>query len=147
MQKVLSRRGPRRTSRPPGRRDTRRPAPPRVRPQAPPHPAEHFTDLLLLVLTGHRPAVWFARHTRGHAFEDLLWLLAHRPLARTGPRARVHDIGHYEPDSGVYEVFARITVGPRLHALAFRLTRAEDLRWRCTAVDLDGRTPRETEAP
>ncbi|MFJ4715798.1 Rv3235 family protein [Streptomyces sp. NPDC088785] len=142
---MLSRRGPRRTSRPPARRDTRRP--PRVRPQAPPHPAERFTDLLLLVLAGRRPAVWFARHAQGHAFEDLLWLLAHRPLDRSGPSPRVHDIGHYEPDSGTFEVFARIAVGPRLHALAFRLTRAEDLRWRCTAVELDTRPPRETYWP
>ncbi|MBO1338010.1 Rv3235 family protein [Streptomyces sp. VRA16 Mangrove soil] len=142
MQKVLSRRGPRRTTRPPSRRDSRRPAarPPRVAP----HPAELFTERLILVLAGHKPPFWFARHTAGHAFEDLIWLLAHRPLARSGPRPTIHDIGHFEPATGTYEVFARIAVGPRLHALAFRLTRTPDLRWRCTAVELDTRPPRET---
>ncbi|WP_051127158.1 MULTISPECIES: Rv3235 family protein [unclassified Streptomyces] len=138
----MNTRGPRRSSRPPNRRDTRRPA--RVRPQAPPHPTELFTDRLLLVLAGHRPLHWFARHTTGHGFDDLLWLLEHRPLARTGPRPAVHGIGHFEAGPGAYEVFARISVGPRLHALAFRLALTDDHRWRCTAVELDARPPRDT---
>ncbi|MEV5612887.1 Rv3235 family protein [Streptomyces sp. NPDC052225] len=138
----MNRQGPRRTTRPPTRRDSRRPA--RITPQPPPHPTELFADRILLVLTGHKPLHWFARHTTGHAFEDLLWLLAHRPLPRTGPRPRVHDIGRCQPDTGVYEVFARIAVGPRLHALAFRMTFTEDRRWRCTAVELDTRPPRDT---
>ncbi|WP_338699617.1 Rv3235 family protein [Streptomyces sp. Q6] len=139
----MNRQGPRRSTRPPTRRDSRRPV--RVAPQPPPHPTELFTDRLLLVLTGHKPLHWFARHATGHGFEDLLWLLDHRPLPRTGPQPTIHDIGRFEPDPGVYEVFARISVGPRLHALAFRMARAEDRRWRCTAVELGGRPPRDSD--
>ncbi|MFI6880047.1 Rv3235 family protein [Streptomyces sp. NPDC050400] len=138
----MNRQGPRRSTRPPTRRDSRRPV--RAAPQPPPHPTELFTDRLLLVLTGHKPLHWFARHTTGHAFDDLLWLLDHRPLPRTGPRPTVHDVGHFVAGPAAYEVFARIAVGPRLHALAFRLARTEDHRWRCTAVELDTRPPRET---
>ncbi|QNS05886.1 hypothetical protein IAG42_21400 [Streptomyces xanthii] len=140
MQKVMTRRGPRRSTRPPARRDSRRPGPGRIAPQAPPHPTELFTERLVLVLSGQKPLHWVARHTVHQAYEDLLWLADRRPL---GPaRPRIHRIGHFEPSPGSYEVFARVTAGPRLHALAFRLVRDESLRWRCTAVELDGRPPR-----
>lgn len=145
MQKVMTRRGPRRTTRPPSRRDTRRPAPARIPPQAPPHPSEVFTERLLLVLCGHRPPHWFARHTAHQAYDDLLWLVDRRPLGLSGPRPTIHRIGDFEPAPGTYEVFASITAGPRLHALAFRLTLGRDHRWRVTAVELDGRPPREEQ--
>ncbi|WP_306324186.1 MULTISPECIES: Rv3235 family protein [unclassified Streptomyces] len=145
VQKVLSKRDPRRvTTRPPNRRDPRRPTERRRSPQPPPHPTEHFTQLLLLVLGGHRPPHWFARHTADRAYDDLLWLVDRRPLGTTGPRPTVHDIGHCALSAYVYEVFARIAVGPRLHALAFRLHLHSDRRWRVTAVELDGRPPRDT---
>jgi hypothetical protein len=99
-----------------------------------------FTERLILVLSGQKPLHWFARHTLHQAYEDLLWLATRRPL---GPvRPRIHDIGWFEPAEGSLEVFARITTGPRLHALAFRLVLDEAERWRCTAVELDGRPPR-----
>ncbi|NEB76897.1 hypothetical protein G3I40_16970 [Streptomyces sp. SID14478] len=138
----MTRRGPRRTTRPPTRHDTRRPGSGRTPPRPPLHPTELFTERLLLVLSGQRPTHWFARHTADQAYEDLLWLAARGPL---GPaRPTIHRIGHFEPSTGTYEVFARITAGPRLHALAFRLHLATDRRWRVTAVELDGRPPRET---
>ncbi|MET8470411.1 Rv3235 family protein [Streptomyces sp. NPDC006422] len=150
MQKVMNRRAPRANNRPPTRRDSRRPGtvPRRVPPQVPPHPTELFTQRLLLVLSGDRPLHWFARHAAHQAFDDLVWLVDRRvllPGAGPGPRPTVRGIGHFEPAPGSYEVFARIAVGPRLHALAFRLTRSADHRWRCTAVELDGRPPRDTD--
>ncbi|WP_394431312.1 Rv3235 family protein [Streptomyces sp. SGAir0957] len=148
MQKVMFRQGPRGTarppSRPPARRDPRRPATARrVPPEAPPHPTETFTQRLLLVLAGTRPPHWFARHTADRAYDDLLWLVARRPLGTGGRRPTIHDIGYFVPATGTYEVFARITAGPRLHALAFRMHLAADNRWRVTAVELGGRPPRE----
>ncbi|MFI5660632.1 Rv3235 family protein [Streptomyces sp. NPDC051684] len=148
MQKVMNRRGPRGNTRPPGRRDSRRPGAGtrRVPPRVPPHPTELFTQRLLLVLSGDRPLHWFARHAAHQAFDDLLWLVERRALLPgAGPRPTVHGIGHFEPAPGSFEVFARIAVGPRLHALAFRLALGEDRRWRCTAVELGGRPPREEQ--
>lgn len=143
MQKVMTRRGPRSTTRPPSRRDSRRPAERRVPPQAPPHPTELFTQRLLLVLCGHKPPHWLARHTADRAYDDLLWLVARRSLGTGGRRPTIHRIGHFEPSEGTFEVFARITAGTRLHALAFRLHLSHDDRWRVTAVELDGRPPRD----
>ncbi|MFG2834873.1 Rv3235 family protein [Streptomyces zaomyceticus] len=36
------------------------------------------------------------------------------------------------------EAFATIATGPRVRAMAFRLERGADHRWRCAAVELDG---------
>jgi hypothetical protein len=76
------------------------------------------------------------RHTAGRAYDDLAHLAEHSPLRTRGARPVVHDIGYYVPRSGALEVFARISAGRRLRAMAFRLEQGQDLRWRCTAVDL-----------
>ncbi|MEU6678161.1 Rv3235 family protein [Streptomyces sp. NPDC046925] len=161
MTKVMTRPRPRpATTRPPGRTDTRPPArtdtrrpsgPPAARtparplrtpPQPPPHPTELFTERLLLVLSGQKPVHWAARHIAHTAFDDLTRLAESAPLAVHGRRPTVHRIGHYEPRSGVFEVFARIcTGGPSLRALAFRLHLGEDARWRCTAVEVGTPAP------
>ncbi|MFI0237015.1 Rv3235 family protein [Streptomyces sp. NPDC016845] len=140
----MSRQGPRGTTRPPSRRDSRRPAVRRVPPAAPPHPTELFTQRLLLVLCGTRPPHWFARYTADRAYDDLLWLVARRPLGTGGRRPTIHEIGYFEAAADTFEVFARITAGPRLHALAFRMYLSEDRRWRVTAVELGGRPPRQS---
>jgi hypothetical protein len=84
------------------------------------------------------------RHTAGPAYDDLIRLAERRPLRTRGPRPVVRDIGYFEPRPGAIEAFARIGAGDRLRAMAFRLERGRDLRWRCTAVELGG--PRPTHA-
>ncbi|MGX1670135.1 Rv3235 family protein [Streptomyces sp. NPDC055400] len=154
LRKVMDqpRRRPRTTrppgGRPPGRQDARRPGarPVRVPPQLPPHPAELFTERLLLMLSGQRPVHWASRHFAGSLYDALIRLAENQPLSDRGRRPVVRGIGHYEPEPGVYEVFARISAGPRLHALAFRLHRGDDHRWLCTAVEMSGRPPRGSDA-
>ncbi|MEU6775815.1 Rv3235 family protein [Streptomyces sp. NPDC046759] len=155
-------RTPRPRHRPPTRHDIRRPggAPPRKpsvrgRADAPPNatgnadtaptapetavppvrPTDLFADRLLAVLSGQRPVHWMLRHTAGRAYDDLARLAERRPLRTRGSRPVVHDIGYYVPSEGALEVFARIAAGDQLRALAFRLERGRDLRWRCTAVE------------
>ncbi|MFJ4772939.1 Rv3235 family protein [Streptomyces uncialis] len=161
------------TSRPPARRDPRRPGgPPRGavprqggargpagrpapahltdgprtptdaarRPTAPgsgpPRPTDLFADRLLAVLTGRRPVHSMLRHTAGSAYDELARLAEHGPLRTRGPAPVVRDVGYCVPRNGAVEVFARIATGDRLSAMAFRLERGQDLRWRCTAIDL-----------
>ncbi|SHI20849.1 Rv3235 family protein [Streptomyces sp. 3214.6] len=175
MNKVMTRTQAHPGTRPPGRRDTRRPAgtpprtpgsgsrPPRApgtgtgtgtgtptlaptvaaqtpgRPASQPRPTDLFADRLLAVLTGRRPVHFMLRHTLGHAYDDLA-RLAESGALRTahGARPVVRDIGYYVPRPGAIEAFARIGAGDRLRAMAFRLERGTDRRWRCTAVELDG---------
>ncbi|MET8690236.1 Rv3235 family protein [Streptomyces sp. NPDC004732] len=138
--------------RPPTRSDHRRPlptatatptpTPTATRPipaQPPPHPTEIFAERLVLVLSGQRPMHWVARHIANTAFDELARLAELRPLCTDGHRPTIHRIGHYQPHPETYEVFARIATGPRLRALAFRLTLGTDRRWRCTAVETDPR--------
>ncbi|MDX3248889.1 Rv3235 family protein, partial [Streptomyces sp. ME18-1-4] len=104
-----------------------------------PRPTDLFADRLLAVLTGRRPVHFMLRHTLGHAYDDLAHL-AETGALRTahGARPVVRDIGYYVPRPGAIEAFARIGAGDRLRAMAFRLERGTDRRWRCTAVELDG---------
>ncbi|MFE6283072.1 Rv3235 family protein [Streptomyces sp. NPDC057877] len=156
-------------TRPPGRRDTRRPSgpsrsrpsdsrpptpprraaarpePPRPTPPRPDRPTDVFADRLLTVLSGRRPVHWMLGHTAGRAYDELAHLAEHGPLRpRPGVRAVhpvIRDIGYFEPRPGALEAFARILTGSRLRAMAFRLEQGTDLRWRCTAVELDGPRP------
>ncbi|MBB5795152.1 hypothetical protein HDA41_003116 [Streptomyces caelestis] len=86
------------------------------------------------------------RHTRGRAYDELAWLAERGPLRTRGARPVVRDIGYYEPRPGAIEAFARIGAGDRLRAMAFRLELGQDLRWRCTAVELGGPRPPRAEA-
>ncbi|MFF7795118.1 Rv3235 family protein [Streptomyces sp. NPDC007991] len=147
-----------RTTAPPSRSTTPVPAlqgaAPRVPAQHPhrPAPAAHllptdlFADLLVAVLSGHRPVHSMLRHTRGRAYDELAWLAERGPLRTRGARPVVRDIGYCEPRPGAIEAFARIGAGDRLRAMAFRLELGQDLRWRCTAVELGGPRPPRTEA-
>lgn len=136
-------------TRPPGRhddrrRDTRRPGgpggpPARTAPTAPGDGLDHFTELLLAVLSGQRPVHSMLRHTMGRAYDELAWLAERGPLRTTrGTRPVVRALGYEESGPGIIEAFARIGTGDRLHAMAFRLERDPGSRWRCTAVDLGG---------
>ncbi|MET8446925.1 Rv3235 family protein [Streptomyces sp. NPDC005209] len=151
MNKVMNRTSQRRPgTRPPGRRDTRRPggAAPRTpttgRAVTAPRPTDLFADRLLAVLSGQRPVHWMLRHTAGRAYDELARLAERGPLRTRGTRPVVRDIGYYVPCEGAIEAFARIGAGDQLRAMAFRLEQGPDLRWRCTAVELGG--PREPRA-
>ncbi|MGW3122329.1 Rv3235 family protein [Streptomyces sp. NPDC001107] len=116
-----------------------------VRPSPQPRPTDVFADLLLAVLSGQRPVHSMLRHTAGRAYDELAWLAERGPLRTRGARPVVRDIGYYEARPGAVEAFARIGAGDQLRAMAFRLERGQDLRWRCTAVELGGpRPPRPT---
>ncbi|MGW2079753.1 hypothetical protein ACWCOW_22920 [Streptomyces sp. NPDC001939] len=84
LRKVMDqpRRRPRTTrppgGRPPGRQDARRPGTRPVR--VPPHPAELFTERLLLMLSGQRPVHWASRHFAGSLYDALIQLAEDRPL-------------------------------------------------------------------
>ncbi|MFD6434435.1 Rv3235 family protein [Streptomyces venezuelae] len=112
--------------------------------QPPPHPTEIFAERLVLVLSGQRPMHWVARHIANTAFDELARLAELRPLRTDGHRPTIHRIGHYQPHPETYEVFARIATGPRLRALAFRLTLGADRKWRCTAVETETSAPSRT---
>lgn len=113
----------------------RSPHRPRLR-LTPPH---QFAQLLLLVLSGQRPAHSLLTHTRGPAFGQVTALAHGVPLRPQGADRRaavlasVHD---QRPCTGVIEVCARIRAGGRDRALAFRLEHGPDARWRCAAVRL-----------
>ncbi|WP_063763569.1 Rv3235 family protein [Streptomyces sp. NRRL S-646] len=116
-----------------------------TRPVPQPRPTDVFADLLLAVLSGQRPVHSMLRHTAGRAYDELAWLAERGPLRTRGTRPVVRDIGYYEARPGAVEAFARIGAGDQLRAMAFRLERGQDLRWRCTAVELGGpRPPRPT---
>ncbi|MFI1718467.1 Rv3235 family protein [Streptomyces litmocidini] len=61
------------------------------------------------------------------------------PLRSLGPRPvlRRCSVQVHSPQA-VVEAFATIATGARVRAMAFRLERGEDQRWRCAAVELDG---------
>ncbi|MFB6844569.1 Rv3235 family protein [Streptomyces sp. NPDC056373] len=108
-------------------------------------PTDVFADLLVAVLSGHRPVHSMLRHTRGRAYDELAWLAERGPLRTRGARPVVRDIGWCEPRPGAIEAFARVGAGDRLRAMAFRLELGQDLRWRCTAVELGGPRPPRPE--
>ncbi|WP_252396170.1 Rv3235 family protein [Streptantibioticus parmotrematis] len=144
---------------PPSRRDARRPgalpvrqgtrgaapaaaAPDAVRRDARrAQPHRWFADRLLEVLSGQRPVAWMLGHTAGEAAYDRLWQLASQGVLRP-PKGRpvplVRGCGCRAVAPGVLEAFARVASGDASRALAFRLERGIDLRWRCTAVDTAG---------
>jgi hypothetical protein len=104
-----------------------------------PRPTDLFADRLLAVLSGQRPVHWMLRHTAGRAYDELVRLAEHGPLRATrGTRPVVRDIGYYVARPDAVEAFARIGAGDQVRAMAFRLERGTDLRWRCTAVELGG---------
>ncbi|MFB7518026.1 Rv3235 family protein [Streptomyces sp. NPDC056144] len=126
-------RGPAGT-RPRGAAGTHPGAAPRARP-----PHTLFAERLLAVLSGERPVHWMLGHTVGEAYEQLVLLATTTPLRSLGPRPVLRRCAvQTDPGRTVMEAFASIATGHRVRAMAFRLERGEDLRWRCAAVELDG---------
>ncbi|MFE2231663.1 Rv3235 family protein [Streptomyces sp. JL2001] len=142
-------RGPAGTG-PRGRAGTRpgTPAPARTAPRAlPPHAV--FAERLLAVLSGDRPVHWMLGQTVGEAYEQLVRLAPETPLRSGGARPVLRRCAAHPPRTGVVEAFASIAVGERVRAMAFRLERGADGRWRCAAVELDGlhaRVPAQSRA-
>ncbi|MEU5981778.1 Rv3235 family protein [Streptomyces sp. NPDC047434] len=142
-------RGPAGTG-PRGRAGTRpgTPAPARTAPRAlPPHAV--FAERLLAVLSGERPVHWMLGQTVGEAYEQLVRLAPETPLRSGGARPVLRRCAAHPPRTGVVEAFASIAVGERVRAMAFRLERGADGRWRCAAVELDGlhaRVPAQSRA-
>ncbi|MEW1657099.1 Rv3235 family protein [Streptomyces sp. NPDC093707] len=101
-----------------------------------------FAHQLLLTLSGQRPVHALLGHTLPAAYDrlaELAPLSPLRPYVAPGLRAPVpalHACGLCRPGEGIIEAFARITTGARLRALAFRLERGADARWRCAALDI-----------
>ncbi|KOT93921.1 hypothetical protein ADK70_13290 [Streptomyces rimosus subsp. pseudoverticillatus] len=140
---------------PPGRRDSRRPAGPRAAPASavrfrasPPAPHEWFAEQLLLTLSGRRPVHALLGHALPAAYDRLVELAPQAPLrptasgaGRRAPAPAVRHCGLCRPRPDVIEAFARIASGERLRALAFRLERGGDARWRCAALDIGPSSP------
>ncbi|WP_030625156.1 Rv3235 family protein [Streptomyces sclerotialus] len=141
-------------SRPGTRRDSRRPGGPRTpqtahrlpqgaarRRAAERLPHRWFADQLVLTLSGRRPVHALLGHALPAAYDRLVELAPQTPLRPAGPYHRapepqVRECGVYCPRRGVIEAFARISAGERVRALAFRLERGRDARWRCAALDI-----------
>ncbi|QKW10784.1 hypothetical protein HUT18_10880 [Streptomyces sp. NA04227] len=135
-------------ARPPGRRDGRRPGASGAVRRAPapePRPTDVFAERLLAVLSGQRPVHWMLRHTAACAYDELARLAEQSPLRVCGRPPVVRDIGWFRTEDGAVEAFARISADDRLRAMAYRLEQGEDLRWRCTAVEI-GAVPRQRPA-
>ncbi|MGW7429984.1 Rv3235 family protein [Streptomyces sp. NPDC054861] len=115
------------------------PSRPRTAPPAlPPHTV--FAERLLAVLTGDRPVHWMLGRTVGAAYEQLVRLAPGTPLRSGGARPVLRRCSVHQPRPGAVEAFASIATGDRVRALAFRLERGADGRWRCAAVEVDGLT-------
>ncbi|MFE7121876.1 Rv3235 family protein [Streptomyces sp. NPDC057654] len=127
---------------PPRRGDTRRPGPADLaarRRERELLPRYWFANRLLLTLSGQRPTHWMLGHTLGAAYDRIVELAPQAPLRPAAPGGRTPVVRHcdeFRPRSGVIEAFARIASGDRVRALAFRLERGADERWRCSAVEL-----------
>ncbi|MGW0468439.1 Rv3235 family protein [Streptomyces sp. NPDC003027] len=102
----------------------------------PPHAV--FAERLLAVLSGDRPVHWMLGQTVGEAYEQLVQLAPETPLRSYGTRPVLRRCSVHQPRSGAVEAFATIATGERVKAMAFRLERGADGRWRCAAVELDG---------
>ncbi|MFJ5710325.1 Rv3235 family protein [Streptomyces sp. NPDC093105] len=98
-----------------------------------------FAERLVAVLSGERPVHSMLGLTVGEAYEQLVRLAPRTVPRGLGARPVLRRCAA-QPHSGdtVLEVFASLAAGHRVRALAFRLERGPDHRWRCAAVELDG---------
>ncbi|MFF2572860.1 Rv3235 family protein [Streptomyces sp. NPDC101191] len=97
-----------------------------------------FAERLLAVLSGERPVHWMLGHTVGEAYEQLVHLAPATPFRSSGPRPVLQRCHSRVPAEDTLEACATVTTGDRVRAMAFRLERGRDRRWRCAAVELDG---------
>ncbi|MCX5200855.1 Rv3235 family protein [Streptomyces sp. NBC_00237] len=110
----------------------------RIRPHAPRTPQQQFAELLLAVLSGQRPAHSMLNLMFRDAYDQLVDLAPRAPFRTRGIRPVVRHCRGFSPRPGVIEASAGIGAGEQLRAMAFRLERSPDRRWRCTALELGG---------
>ncbi|MFF4581654.1 Rv3235 family protein [Streptomyces sp. NPDC001389] len=103
-------------------------------------PHDWFAQRILAVVSGQRPVHSLLGLTVGEAYDQLVELAPSGPL-RDRLRPVLRHCGRFHPGPGVIEAFARIATGDRVSAMAFRLEQGPDLRWRCAAVEIQGRRP------
>lgn len=113
--------------------------------RAPRRPTPHglFAERLLAVLGGLRPVHQMIGQVTGGAYEELLALTSgsaspFAPSAAPGSRPVLRSCRGVPLRPGVVEASANLETGGRVHAMAFRLERGQDQRWRCTALELAG---------
>jgi hypothetical protein len=93
------------------------------------------------VASGERPMSQLSRWTTFEVYESLRWTLTQHVTRRRAtlpgtPRAtRALSVHVSAITPTVVEACATIRIGPRVHALAYRLE-ATDTGWQCTAADL-----------
>ncbi|RFU85330.1 hypothetical protein DY218_17935 [Streptomyces triticagri] len=102
-------------------------------------PHELFAERLLAVLSGRRPVHWMLNHSIGEGYQQLVELAPVAPFRTAGARPVVRTCRAHPLVPGIVEASACIATGDRVRAMAFRLEQGPDLRWRCAAVELDGR--------
>ncbi|AYG82503.1 hypothetical protein DWB77_04682 [Streptomyces hundungensis] len=135
------------TTGPAGRGDQRRPGGTGIRRPRRLAPHELFAQKLLAVLSGERPVHWMLGLTVGDAYEQLVRLAPRTPFRTRGVRPVVRSCRANPPAHGIVEAAACIAAGEQVRAMAFRLERGADLRWRCAAVELgDERVPAQRGA-
>ncbi|MEU3501515.1 Rv3235 family protein [Streptomyces hundungensis] len=135
------------TTGPAGRGDQRRPGGTGIRRPQRLAPHELFAQKLLAVLSGERPVHWMLGLTVGDAYEQLVRLAPRTPFRTRGVRPVVRSCRANPPALGIVEAAACIAAGEQVRAMAFRLERGADLRWRCAAVELgDERVPAQRGA-
>ncbi|RCH68311.1 hypothetical protein DT019_10985 [Streptomyces sp. SDr-06] len=126
------------TTGPAGRGDQRGPGSTGTRRPQRLTPHELFAQKLLAVLSGERPVHWMLGLTVGDAYEQLVRLAPRTPFRTRGTRPVVRSCRAAPLDRGIVEAAACIAAGEQVRAMAFRLERGADLRWRCAAVELGG---------
>ncbi|MGW8848368.1 Rv3235 family protein [Streptomyces xiamenensis] len=129
------------------RTDSRRPGVPLPRTAGGARTPQHwFAERLLLILSGRRPVHLLMGHTTAEAYEALIHAADHAPFAFSGTPV-LRRVGATQPAPGAVEAFARVTVGERTRAIAFRLEQTPAGSWRCAALELDTMNPGHQDPP
>ncbi|OON72118.1 hypothetical protein B1H18_31040 [Streptomyces tsukubensis] len=126
------------TRAPAGRSDQRGPGDATRRRGRTTTPHDMFAERLLAVLSGSRPVHWMLGHTIGDEYDQLIALAPAAPLRTGTSHPVVRSCRGIPLRPGVVEACASIETGERVRAMAFRIERGDDLRWRCAAVELGG---------
>jgi hypothetical protein len=117
-----------------------RPRPDAAEGAGPPEPqqwARRFTQAIVEVLAGARPAAQLSRFTTLdvlHQLERWSGRFGAR-LGESAPHPRVVSVHVCRPHAGAAEACATVDTGPRRRAFAFRLDVEADT-WQCTALEL-----------
>lgn len=95
-----------------------------------------FTQAVVEVLAGDRPAAQLIRWTTSIVYDDVVSLVSVPSVRRTPvPRGVVRSLHVSHPGDGVAEVAGLVRKGVRSTAVALRME-GLDGRWQCTALEL-----------